>query len=378
MKILLINYEYPPLGGGAGNATKNIARELVALGHVVLVLTTWFSGESEDETVDGVRIIRVKSRRRRRDRSSPLEMLDFVIKANARLDEIATTFKPYGCISFFAIPSGLVARKLFQKHGVPYIVSLRGGDVPGFLPRDLWLLHVFSAPLTRLVWRDANRIVANSHNLQELAERTAKRWGKSVDYIPNGVDANTFKPIDMSRGDKFFRVLCSGRLVSQKRIDWLLTACREIIDARPELALHLRCEILGDGPLLEILTVRAATLGLGGIVQFSGWIDRAALPRRYAENDVFVLPSSEEGMPNVVLEAMATGLPIVVANFHGSDELVIHEKNGFIFSESNELAPLLVRLLDDELLRAQFGRESRILATKFNWAKIAAEYAGLL
>ena len=63
MKILLINYEFPPLGGGAGNATKNIARELARAGHRVLVLTTWFSGCAEDETVDGYRLVRVRSKR---------------------------------------------------------------------------------------------------------------------------------------------------------------------------------------------------------------------------------------------------------------------------------------------------------------------------
>jgi glycosyltransferase involved in cell wall biosynthesis len=79
MRILLINYEFPPLGGGAGNATKNVAKELTVLGHEVLVLTTWFEGLPENSFTDNYRIIRIKSRRKRVDRSNPIEMLSFII-----------------------------------------------------------------------------------------------------------------------------------------------------------------------------------------------------------------------------------------------------------------------------------------------------------
>ena len=74
MKLLLINYEFPPLGGGAGNATQNTAKELARQGHKVLVLTTYFQGLLERELIDGYEVVRVHSQRKRVDRSNPIEM----------------------------------------------------------------------------------------------------------------------------------------------------------------------------------------------------------------------------------------------------------------------------------------------------------------
>ena len=110
MRILLINYEFPPLGGGAGNATQNIARQLALLGHKVLVFTTWFSGCLLDETIDGYRVVRVKSKRLHVDRSNIFEMFHFAWRAIIEGRSIVKEFNPDITISFL------------QSH----LVSLRG------------------------------------------------------------------------------------------------------------------------------------------------------------------------------------------------------------------------------------------------------------
>jgi glycosyltransferase involved in cell wall biosynthesis len=378
MRLLLINYEFPPLGGGAGNATKNIARELVSLGHEVLVLTTWFKDLAEKETVDGYSIVRVKSARARVDRSSPLEMLSFVRHAAHAVPAIMKEFESQGVISFFALPSGLVAYHIKKRYGVPYIVSLRGGDVPGFLKKDLWKLHLLSAPLVPFIWKNAKAIVANSRGLQELAQKTASRFKKTVEYVPNGVDMSMFHPETSERKPNQFKILFVGRLTRQKGVTYIIDTCRTLLERKPELKGILKCEVIGDGPLFAELVDQAKESGLGDTVIFSGWGSRDYVPKAYQSSDVFVLPSFEEGMPNVVLEAISSGLPVIASKIGGNEELVVNGKNGFLFERHEEIPKFMLALIEDSELRKRFSNESVIMARMFDWKKVALGYEQLI
>jgi glycosyltransferase involved in cell wall biosynthesis len=371
MKLLLLNYEYPPLGGGAGNATKNIGRELAAAGHEVTVITTWFEGLSHQETSDGMKIYRITSKRKRKDRSSPMEMFDFVRKAKKKARELVQENKPDRIISFFALPTGLVAHDLYTTFGIPYIISLRGGDVPGFLPKELWLMHLLSTPWTNKVWRDAQAIVANSHDLQMLAQKTARKFNKEVKYIPNGVDGAFFEHKEHSNENSVFKILCVGRLVQQKRFDLLIYALAQLVRENKKIELH----IVGDGPLKDELEQLAVTEKTQQYVHFHGWLDKNELKKQYRDSDVFVLPSIEEGMPNVVLEAMASGLPIIASNVSGNNELVRNNHNGY-FADTIESITEKIKILEhDRSLCTQMGIQSRNKSKDFDWKKVAHEYA---
>lgn len=378
MKILLINYEFPPLGGGAGNATQNIARELASAGHEVLVLTTWFYGCSEDEVVDGYRVVRVRSQRKQADRSNVLEMFHFAWKAVIDGRSIVKEFKPDAMISFFAIPSGLVAWYFKKKFGVPYVVSLRGGDVPGFLPENLKWHHILSAPLTNLVWKNAKSIVANSEGLRELADKTAVRYGMKVSMIPNGVDREVFKPRTDDAQNSTTRILFVGRLTLQKGVMYIIDAINKILKERSDLKGNIVCDIIGDGPLRASLEDKVSELNLNDVIIFRGWVAREKLPSFYQNADVFMLPSSDEGMPNVVLEAMASGLPIITTLVHGSAELVGDGENGMLVTDRTNLVPPMLDFLDNREKWQEMGRASLERSKKFDWAKIAGEYANLV
>lgn len=378
MRILLINYEFPPLGGGAGNATQNIARELARVGHSVLVLTTWFSGFPEDERVDGYRVVRVKSKRVRVDRSNVFEMFHFAWRAIIDGCDVVKDFKPNATISFFAVPSGIVAWYFKKKFGIPYIVSLRGGDVPGFLSENLKWHHILSAPLTNIVWENAMHIVANSDGLRELADRTATRFNKKVLMIPNGVDRTLFKQRTTSEQGVLARVLFVGRLTEQKGVTYIIDAVNEILKTRSALKGSIACDIIGDGPLREILEKKVEELGLSGTIIFHGWVAREKLPSFYQNAEMFILPSSDEGMPNVVLEAMASGLPIITTLVPGSTELVGNGENGMLVTDRTDLAPVIRDFLDNREKWQEMGRASLERSKKFDWAEIAGEYTNLV
>ncbi len=376
MKILLINYEYPPLGGGAGQATAELAREFAASGHQPLVLTSRFRGQPWEEIVAGVRLRRVAVVRRRADRCTPAEMLTFLASASVVAWREIRSRQPDVTIAFFGIPSGPVGWLLRLTAGVPYIVSLRGGDVPGFQPYDLAFFHRLLGPSIRLLWRQAAAVVANSAGLRVLARRGAP--AQPVWVIPNGVDAQTFHPAAENERPSGapVRLLFVGRVVFQKGLDVLLRALAALpADAAWEL------EIIGDGDQRAALTAEAARLGLAARIIFAGWCDRARIAERYRAADVFVFPSRDEGMPNVVLEAMASGLPIVATAIAGSEELVRAGENGHLVpaADAAALAAALAQLLADPARRRALGRASRaIVEREYTWARVAAAYLEML
>ncbi|MBN1992339.1 MAG: glycosyltransferase family 4 protein [Anaerolineae bacterium] len=372
MRILLVNYEYPPLGGGAGNATANLAQELAGLGVEVRVLTSAFRELPHYEQRDGFTIQRIPVIRRWADRCTPPEMLTFLISAGLAAWRLVGDWRPEVAITFFGVPSGPVGLALKLRYDIPYIVSLRGGDVPGFQPYDLALYHRLVGPVIRLLWRQAGAVVANSRGLQVLAQHSAPQI--PVHVIPNGVDAAHFHPLPhILHQESTIRVLFVGRLVYQKGLDILLQALALI---PPHIPLSL--EIVGDGDARPELEQTANKLDYP--IHFSGWRARSELPARYQTADIFVLPSRDEGMPNVVLEAMACGLPVVATQIAGNEELVQEGETGLLVPPETPaaLAQALIKLITNDRLRQRMGLAGRQrVEEQYTWQSVAKAYLTL-
>ena len=368
MRILIVNSEYPPIGGGAGNASANIARELGKLGHEVCVLTSAFGDLPRDEIVGPLRVIRVPSLRRRADRSGALEQGMFILAGSAAMVRIIPGWKPEIIIAFFGVPAGPVALLVKCLYKIPYIVSLRGGDVPGFRPYDFGTYHKIIAPLLRLIWRNASAIVANSEGLRTLAVNFENRFPISI--IPNGVDLERFgSPSDRSWEPA--RLLFVGRIVHQKGLDLLLPALAELRHLSWEMT------VVGDGPQREPLQQVALNLGLADRIHFSGWKRGVDLEAEYRRANLFVFPSRHEGMPNVVLEAMASGLPVLATRIAGNEELILSGVTGVLVSpeDSFALQAVLTHLLPDAQLRQKMGVAARRrVEEKFDWSNTARQY----
>lgn len=373
MHLLIINQEFPPVGGGAATASYNIAKEAVRAGARVTVLTSSFAGQPAREILDGIDIIRIPAVRRHEEKSNPFEMLTFLLST---LWWIALRGRGGGydvCIAFFGIPSGPAAWLLRQLAGTPYIVSLRGGDVPGFLPKDLGRWHFFTVGITRFLWRNAEAVVANSEGLRTLARNALS----SLDFklIPNGVDVELFHPATRKEeATGPVRLLFVGRLCPQKNVHGLLDSMKLLPKGKWEL--HL----VGDGPLREELQAHARRFGLTEQVLFHGWVPREKLTRMYREAGIFVFPSMQEGMPNTVLEAMASGLPVVASRIEGCEDIIRDGQNGLLVPAGDiaALANALRRLLDDEKMRDYIGIAGRdTVVSRFGWSKTAQEYISL-
>jgi glycogen synthase len=371
MKILLLNSEYPPIGGGAGNASSNIARVLVERGQDVLVLTSHWGDLPFEETRDGVKVVRLSVLRGKMDRSNALEQISFIFGASFRTFGLIHQFKPNVTLAFFGLPSGAVALLLKKLYRIPYVVSLRGGDVPGFRPYDFRLYHKLAAPFLHLIWRDAFSIIANSKGLRDLALAFDSHY--EIPVIPNGVDVSQFT---VSNRDWLFpHILSVGRVVYQKGFDLAMHALSQLKD------LEWTWTIAGDGPQMATLKAMTAEYGIKDRVHFAGWLSSEQLKEQYSAANVFLFPSRHEGMPNAVLEAMASGLPVIATRIAGNEELVVDGETGKLVATEDveSLREALKPFLVDAKMREQMGRAARRrVESAFSWNRVAEQYEIIL
>lgn len=371
MRILILNSEYPPIGGGAGNASAHIAAQFEQMGHPVTVVTSRFGSLPHQEGQGGVTIYRVPGLRRRQDRSNPLEQVIFILSASLWAIRTIPRFQPQATLAFFGVPSGAAAWLIKKLYRTPYIVSLRGGDVPGFRPYDFHVYHKLIGPFLRVIWRNAAAVVANSQGLRQLATAFDSRF--EIPIIPNGIDLDLYKTA--GRDWTFSRLLSAGRIVHQKGLDLAMRA----LGGLKELDWEWR--IAGDGPQVPMLQALANELGIRDRVFFPGWQSREQLLKCYQEANIFLFPSRHEGMPNALLEAMASGLPAVASCIAGNEELVLDGETGFLVpSEDIErLQDALKKLLINPTLREQMGKASRQrVEANYSWESTAQQYADLL
>lgn len=379
MRVLLLNYEFPPLGGGAGVATQALARGLASRGVTVDVVTAGERDDCHSEVLwDGhgeeglLTVYRVRCSRAGVHEAGMGGALSYLRHAlplvRARMRD-----ERYDIVHvFFSLPTGAMLPFL-GLGDTPVIVSLRGSDVPGYDPyqKNLERAHRLLRPLTRWIWRRATRVVAVCESLGRLALRTDPRLRYSV--IPNGVDLTRFRPSTRgrSRREGKIRCLAVARLVERKGLEDLILAIASLERGRFEL------EILGSGPDEGKLKDLACHLGVSREVIFAGPVSRNQLPGRYRDADIFTLASREEAFGNVFAEAMASGLPIVGSTVGGIPELVEHGKNGFLVPprEPRALAAAIRLLGDNPDLRAEIGRRNRAQAeANLSWARVTTRY----
>jgi len=367
MKVLLVSHEFPPIGGGAGNAARHLSGCLGARGVDVTVLTSGFRNTPKDESVDGVRVIRVPAFRNEASQSTSLSLVAYAGNAlfrSLRMD------RPDVVHTFFGVPGGGVGYALKQALGTPYIISFRGKDVHGGKSESTGGISGGLKWVSRPVWRAADALIANSEGLADVARHVDTTV--SVETIPNGVDTDRFSPAE-NQNRSPVTILFVGRLEPYKGLSTLLRAA-SVIKERASRPFEVR--IVGDGSLRSTLESEAQQLGLNRDVSFEGWIDAHDIPQVYKEAEIFVLPSVVEGMPNGVLEAMASGLPTIASRVPGTEDLIEDGKNGLLCTPEDvgALTEALEMMVGNDVLRRQAGIAARRSAHSRSWDSVAEAY----
>jgi glycosyltransferase involved in cell wall biosynthesis len=208
------------------------------------------------------------------------------------------------------------------------------------------------------------------------ARRLPSILGRPVTNIVKGVDSTLFSPegpsVRAELGAAGPVVLCASRLVPIKNVALFVDAMAVVHRARPDAF----AVIAGDGPLESGLKQRAEVLGLSEVIRFAGYVDQPVLPQWYRAADVFVLSSDFDNSPNVVLEAMATGLPVVATNVGGVADYLDAPQGGALVPKGDaaSMATEILALLGDDNRRRDAGAFNRQRATtNFSWRTSAEQ-----
>ena len=367
MHILVVSHEYPPIGGGGANACYSLTREFAKSGHSVTIVTAAYSNLPLEEWIDGVHVIRVKARRQKKETSTFVEMLSYLASAFLKVNQLVREEQYDHCLVFFGIPSGPLGLYLKKRYGIPYTVRLGGGDIPGAQKRFGVIYKVLS-PMIRCIWRNAANLVANSEGLREKAYAYENRY--PIQIISNGVDRDFFHAdTRMTHQDDTCNLLFVSRLIEGKGLQYIIPHMETI---NRESGKYTKLVIVGDGPYRETLEQLVKQHQVETYVEFAGAKTKMELLPYYQQADLFILPSLSEGMPNVVLEAMAVGLPIVMTPCGGSKELI--QGNGVVASVE-EFVGQVTALCKDEQKRKAFGKRSvELTEDYFAWDAKASDY----
>lgn len=368
MKILIVSHEYPPIGGGGSNACYFLSREYVKSGHDVTIVTSCFRDLPTEEETGNIKVIRVKAIRKKEDKCSFPEMLTFLCSAIVKCDKLARKEHFDVCQVFFGIPSGPVGWYLKKKYQIPYLIRFGGGDIPGTQKR-FGVVYKILAPFIRIIWKNADYLVANSEGLMERAQSFESKY--PIGIISNGVDIRFFQPIQKQNNNPI-EILFVSRLIERKGLQFVIPHMNRINE---QLEIPAKLIIVGDGPYRDTLESLCREHHVEKYVSFEGKKNKQELLPYYQSADLFILPSKWEGMPNVVLEAMATGLPIIMTPCEGSKELI--QENGKIV-EIERFPEEIINICQDTQQRAKMGKLSAEIArTQFTWYNTAKAYEEL-
>jgi len=368
-RILFFNYEFPPIGGGSGNANAYLFREFSRRDGLAIDCVT-SNLDREDEVFplhDRIRLHRLAVGKKDLHFWAQRELATYLFRAGGKAKDLLAVNGYDLCHAFGGFPAGLLAWRLRRR--APYILSLRGSDVPGFNPRFKWQYAVLQ-PLFRRIWRGARSVTATSAGLRQLAQKFEPSL--AVEVIPNGVDAEEFSPAEPG-GREPGLLLCVSRLIERKGVQHLVAAFPEVLRRDPSA----RLTIVGSGDLEGALRDQVRQLGCQEKISFAGEIEHAALPEFYRRAQVFVQPSYSEGMSNTVLEAMACGLPVVVSAEGGRQELCGANAAMVSFGDHHALGRILAELLGRPERLAAMGAESRSIAEGYSWQAAAERYLEL-
>lgn len=370
MRILVLNYEFPPVGGGGGHASASLCRALAARGHRIQVLTSAVPGLPRWQEQDGYLVRRVATGRRSRFKASFLSMAAYILLGLVPGLRMIARWKPEVLHAHFAVPTGVLANVLARLTNTPYVLTAHLGDVPGGVPEKTggWFRLVY--PWTPRIWRQAAAVAAVGEHTKGLALR---HYDVPIEVIPNGI---ALPPVsDLREGlAEPPRLVFAGRFQPQKNLPTLVRALAAVRD------LDWDCVLVGDGPDSERVDRLIRQHDLVGRVAQTGWIDSGDVEDQLRQSDLLTMPSLSEGLPVVGIQALAWGLALVCSRAGGLVELVDDRVNGRLSKPGDEqgFAAGLRWCLEDRQRLLSLKQASRTKAERYDLASIAERYEQFL
>lgn len=331
MKILILNYEYPPLGGGAGVVSQYHAVGFAKLGHKVTVVTTWFEGEKNIESNKNLTVIKLKSKRRYSYKSTPDEWISWIYKSKKFLKDYLKSHKYDFCFAHFALPGGEVAKFLNNEFDIPYAVISHGQDIPWFFPKQMLKYHIITYLWIKQICKKADNLILLTEAMNKNADRFMGKYKNKNLIIPNGCETSVFFP-DYKKRSKKFKIIFAGRLVTQKSPFVFLKALKLL---KEKIGDTFIVNIMGDGDLKQQMQQYVQKNGLTNEVNFNGWVNKKEMLAEYQSAHVQVMSSSAEAMSIAALESLSTGVYLISTPVSGNTDIITEGTNGELFPFAN-------------------------------------------
>jgi glycosyltransferase involved in cell wall biosynthesis len=357
MKIVHVAPSYPPALGGLEKVAQILATIQGRKHKDVMVVTSDFGGGNQGNT-DEVTVKRFASFRFANTNIFPALISE--LWKLGRGDVVHIHF------ASAYIPE--VVWILSKVRGFKYVMHMHIDFGPS--GRAGFLLKLYKPFVLKWALRAASFVAVFTED-QQLAMH--QRYGidaSRIKIIPNGVGEQFYYDKPRAPHQKF-RLLFVGRLEAQKNLQLLLRALDSVSE-------QFDTTIVGEGSQLDELQATVASLKLANVT-FAGRADGEDLLHLYREADAFVLPSEREGMPLVLLEAMAMGLPTVATKVTGSRDVVRHGETGHLTKpdDAQSLRKALVDLKSHPKQYKSFSQYSRTLANDYSWDKVSARFEEL-
>src|SRR5687768_11155276 len=390
--IVMVTSSYPRFpGDSVGTFMEPIAHSVAARGHEVHVVAPWHPRVSRGEREGGVRFHFYKY--------APHPSLNVFGYAEAMRADVSLRGAAFAAAPLAMAAGWRAARRVADRHNAtivhghwvipggaialaaagsrPLVISLHGSDV--YVAEK----HALARFVARRVFRCARAVTACSSDLAERAVRLGADAAR-VEVVPYGVDVERFRPDPSSRtklrgllrlADDAVLVVAAGRLVRKKGFEYLIDAI-----AQTPASSRLVLALAGDGDLRDELSSRIAAAGSDTQVRLLGNQTQDEVARWLAAADIVAVPSvrddsgNVDGLPNVVLEALASGTPLVTTAAGGIGAVVESGKTAIVVPERDPgaLARAIESLAADPEQRARIGKAARELASvRFGWGETA-------
>lgn len=357
-KVLVLSYEFPPLGGGGAKVVAGLTNEMLRSDYTFDVVTMGYRGLPRKETRDGITIYRVPCIRMKQSMCYFPEMIPYLLMALPLVLRLTKKSKYVLNHTHFIFPDGVLSclLKLFTR--LPFVVTAHGSDVPGYNPDRFKLLHVLLLPFWKIVTSRADKIICPSSTIEKLIHKSNPKAKTQV--IPNGIDVTKFDPYRK----KEKKALSVTRLFERKGIQYFLQAHNELKPA-------FEVNVAGDGMYFETLKNLVAERQIKA--NMLGFINNKSpeLKELYETSSIFVFPSEAENFPICLLEAMVAGLAIITTKNTGCAEVV---GDAALLVEAKNVADIKAaykKLVDDEALRKELGKKARKRVEElFSWDRV--------